>query len=187
MTTTKKKPIEQLAPNAFQHEILALASKQRSSAKKVEVLEKYRNDGLVTILIMNFDETVISILPPGEVPLDFDDTDGTGGNTTDLINSKARNSGSKAGYYGAGDFMEDRSKTSIRNECKTFYNFIQGGNGRISQLKKESMFINLLRGLHPLEAELMCLVKDKNLTNKYKITKDIVSKAYPDITWGVRS
>ena len=83
--------------------------------------------------------------------------------------------------------MEDRSKTSIRNECKTFYNFVQGGNGRISQLKKESMFINLLRGLHPLEAELMCLVKDKNLTNKYKITKDIVSKAYPDITWGGRS
>jgi hypothetical protein len=33
----------------------------------------------------------------------------------------------------------------------------------------------------------MCLVKDKRLADKYKITKEIVSEAYPDITWGGRS
>jgi len=49
------------------------------------------------------------------------------------------------------------------------------------------MFINLLQGLHPLEAEIICLVKDKKLETKYKITKDIVSQAYPDIIWGGRS
>ncbi len=185
--TTKTKKIETLQPNAFQYEILALASKQRSNAKKVEVLAEYRNPALVTIMIMNFDETIESILPPGDVPLDFDDTDGTGGNTSELINSKARNSGNKTGYYGAGDFQEEKSKTSIRNEFKTFYNFCKGGNGRITQLKKESMFINLLRGLHPLEAELMCLVKDKRLSEKYKISFENVKQAFPDITWGGRS
>ena len=70
---------------------------------------------------------------------------------------------------------------------KHFITLFKVATEELAQLKKESMFINLLRGLHPLEAELMCLVKDKNLTNKYKITKDIVSKAYPDITWGGRS
>ena len=49
------------------------------------------------------------------------------------------------------------------------------------------MFINLLEGLHPLEAEIICLVKDKRLSEKYKITKDIVSEAYSDINWGGRS
>jgi hypothetical protein len=49
------------------------------------------------------------------------------------------------------------------------------------------MFINILEGLHPLEAEILILVKDKRLTDKYKITKDVVSAAYPQIVWGGRS
>ena len=49
------------------------------------------------------------------------------------------------------------------------------------------MFINILEGLHPLEAEIIVLVKDKNLESKYKITKEIVSEAYSDISWGGRS
>ena len=38
------------------------------------------------------------------------------------------------------------------------------------------MFINLLRGLHPKEVELLILVKDKDLTSKYKITHEIVKQ-----------
>ena len=57
----------------------------------------------------------------------------------------------------------------------------------MSSLRRETMFIQMLEGLHPDEAELLCLVKDKNLSNKYKITKDIVDEAYPDIQWGGRS
>jgi hypothetical protein len=49
------------------------------------------------------------------------------------------------------------------------------------------MFIQMLEGLHPLEAQIVCLVKNKELQKKYKITKEIISEAYPDITWGNRS
>jgi hypothetical protein len=49
------------------------------------------------------------------------------------------------------------------------------------------MFINLLRGLHPKEAEVVILTKDKKLSTKYKITLDNVKEAYPDIQWGGRS
>jgi hypothetical protein len=49
------------------------------------------------------------------------------------------------------------------------------------------MFINILEGLHPLEAEILCLVKDKKLSTKYNLTKEIVAEAYPDIQWGGRS
>ena len=51
-------------------------------------------------------------------------------------------------------------------------------------IRRESMFINLLQGLHPLEAEIVCLCKDKDLESKFKITKEIVAEAYPDIQWG---
>ncbi len=49
------------------------------------------------------------------------------------------------------------------------------------------MFINLLQGLHPKEAELLILTKDKKLTDKYKISFENVKEAYPDIQWGGRS
>ena len=49
------------------------------------------------------------------------------------------------------------------------------------------MFINILEGLHPLEAEIVCLCKDKRLGEVYKVTKDIVAEAYPAIKWGNRS
>ena len=58
MSTTKKrttKPIPELQPNPFMHEILDLVHGQRTVAKKAEVLQKYRTEGLVALLIWNFD------------------------------------------------------------------------------------------------------------------------------------
>ncbi len=194
MTTTKTKttnstPIPKLQPNPFQHEILELASKQRSNAKKVEVLKEYRNDGLVTLFIMNFDDSVISALPPGPVPYaGVEDQTSLGGNLTDMISSKSKNQGMKSnGYFGTEEFASETLKTSIRNEYKNFYIFVQGGSNTMSQIRKETVFINLLQGLHSKEAEIMCLVKDKQLTDKYKISFENVKEAYPDIKWGGRS
>ena len=51
MTTTKTRKATteetvKLPPNPFMNEILDLASKQKSNAKKVEVLKEYENDAL---------------------------------------------------------------------------------------------------------------------------------------------
>jgi hypothetical protein len=191
MTTAKlEKNIFTLQPNPFQHEILELASKQRSNLKKEEVLKYYRNDGLTTILIWNFDPNVISDLPPGDVPyLDNESEDSPppiGKNLSDLVNSKVKSEGVKSsGYYGTQDFLEENLKTSIRNEYKNFYIFCRGGAPHLKRIRKETMFINMLKGLHPSESELLILVKDKKLTDKYKITFENVKNAYSDIVWGV--
>lgn len=186
--TTTSKPIPKLQPNPFQHEILDLASKQRTKSKKIEVLQEYRNPALVAILIMNFDESIVSVLPEGPVPYaDVDDQTKIAGNLSDMIESKTKNEGMKTtGYYGTEEFAEQSAKSSIRNEYENFYLFCKGGSNNISQVKKETIFINMLKGFHPLEAELMILVKDKKLQDKYKVTKDIISEAYPDIKWGGR-
>ena len=78
---------------------------------------------------------------------------------------------------------DQQGRTTIRRECKHFYHFVKGGNDAMNNMRRESMFINILQGLHPLEAEIICLVKDKKLSDKYKITREIVETAYPDIVW----
>ena len=82
---------------------------------------------------------------------------------------------------------DQQGHTTIRRESKHFYQFVQGGNPNMNNIRRETMFINILEGLHPLEAEIVALCKDKELQNVYNITKEIVAEAYPDIQWGDRS
>jgi len=188
-TTTKTKKtepkIESLPQNPFIFEVLNLVSKQRSNNKKVEILQKYEDLSLKTILIWNFDETVISLLPEGDVPYAS-----TGEQTSysGTLSNKIEDAVSKMEELNSNSLGSmDQGRSSIRKEYNMFYNFVKGGNDSLSSLRRETMFINILQGLHPLEAEILCLVKDKKLQTKYKITKEIVSEAYPDIRWGGRS
>ena len=184
-TITTEKPIETLPTNPFIFEVLELASKQRSNVKKVEVLKTYGDAPLKTVLIWNFDETVISLLPQGDVPYAS-----TGEQTSysGTLSSKVNDAVFKMNELGSNSLGSmDQGKSSIRKEYQMFFNFVKGGNNGLSSLRRETMFINILQGLHPKEAELLCLVKDKKLTNKYKITLDNVKEAYPDIQWGGRS
>jgi hypothetical protein len=185
-TTTKKKTIK-LQPNAFQFEILELASKQRSSAKKVEVLKEYENPGLKSLFIWNFDDSIISLLPEGEVPYSsLKEQTALSGGFSDKLDAELNGIENKISYNGVEEKMNTQH-TSIRNEYKLFYNFIKGGNDSLSSIRRETMFINILEGLHPKEAELLVLVKDKKLQEKYRITFSNVKDAYPDIQWGGRS
>jgi len=182
-STPKNKIALALPPNPFIFEILDLASKQRSKAKKVEVLKEYEHDSLKSLFIWNFDETVISLLPEGEVPYgDADDQSVYSGTLSENLEKE-----SKGGESATGQDMDGRGKSSLRREYQNLYHFVKGGNNSLNSIRREIMFINLLRGLHPREAQLLCLVKDKKLQTQYKITHDIVKEAYPDITWGGRS
>ena len=188
MTVTKKKTTTslELPRNPFVFEILHLVSKQRSKAKKIEVLRKYEDISLKSIFIWNFDESVISKLPEGEVPYSgYDDQNTYSGTLSTKITEEIRKMHSN-GSFSIGS-SDKEAHTTIRRESKNFYHFIKGGNDAMNSIRRESMFINLLEGLHPLEAEIICLVKDKKLSDKYKITKEIVAEAYPDIKWGGRS
>jgi len=176
------KPVE-LPVNPFLFEILEAVSSQRSAAKKVEVLKKYEHDSLKSIFIWNFDDTVISLLPEGEVPYgDPNEQSVFEGSLSENIANET-----KGGLSATGQDLDGRNRTSLRKEWTTLYNFVKGGNDSLNKTRREMMFINLLRGLHPREAELLCLVKDKALQTKYKLTRSHVEEAYPDIRWGGRS
>ena len=190
-TAVKAKPkvvtqkIPDLPPNPFVFEVLDASSKMRSKANKIEVLRRYSHNSLKAVFIWNFDETVISLLPEGEVPYGSNIEDET---QTGTLTGKINDSVNKMAEMGSNSLgSQDQGKASIRKEFQKFYNFIKGGNNGLSNLRRETMFINILTGLHPREAEILILIKDKRLEDKYKITKEIVSEAYPDITWGGRS
>ena len=183
--TTKKDPLElPLKPFAF--EVFHLVSKQRSKAKKVEVLKRYEDPSLKALFIWNFDETVMSVLPSGEVPYTgYDEQTSYSGTLTTKITQDIRRM-HETGSFSMGA-TDNQGRTTIRREFKNFYHFLKGGNDSLNNIRRETMFINILEGLHPLEAEIIVLVKDKNLETKYKVTKEIVSEAYSDIIWGNRS
>ena len=156
--TTRKPSVRvKLPPNPFVHEILELVDSQRTKAKKIEILREYDDLALKAILIWNFDPTAISVLPEGPVP------------------------------YKENEVPIGTDHTSLRREWKNLYHFVKGGNDRLSAIRRETMFVQMLEGLHPEEAKIVCLVKDKDLESRYKITYDMVQQAYPDIKWGGRS
>ncbi len=182
-TVTQKIP--DLPKNPFAYEVLNAASKMRSKANKVQVLQRYGDNSLKAILIWNFDETIITLLPEGEVPYGSNIEDET---KSGSLSSKINDAVGKMQELGSQSLgSQDQGRTTIRKEFQKFYNFLKGGNPSMSSLRRETMFINILQGLHPLEAEILILVKDGRLEDKYKITKDIVSEAFPDITWGGRA
>ena len=185
-TTTNKVVSLELPRNPFVFEVLDLLSKQRSKAKKIEVLKKYEHVSLKATLIWNFDESIISMLPEGEVPYSgFEDQASSNGTLSTKISEEVRRMHETDSFsMGSSD---KNGHTTIRREFKNFYHFLKGGNDSMSGVRRETMFINILEGLHPLEAEVVCLCKDKKLSERYKITKEIVSEAYPDIIWGNRS
>ena len=175
-------PIVDLPPNPFTFEVLSLASKQRSNAKKVEVLRKYEHNSIKAIFIWNYDDSSISLLPPGEVPYsslkDEQNSNGT-------LSTKIGQQTSTMQFNNTVN--TNKGFTTLRREWTKLYNFVKGGNDKLNGLRRETMFIQILEGLHPLDAEILCLVKDKKLYDKYKITKENVSEAYPDIVWGNRN
>ena len=191
-TTTKPKvvkakatPIPNLPKIPFAFEVLEAASKQRTKAKKIEVLQRYAHDSIMALMIWNFDETAVSALPPGDVPYGNTREDNS---VTGTLSDKINDAVGKMSEMGSTSLgSQDQGQASIRKEYTKFYNFIKGGNDKLSGLRRETMFINILEGLHPLEAEILVLVKDKKLTDRYKITKEVVSAAYPQIVWGGRS
>lgn len=155
--SVKKKTPAKLPPNPLQSEILAHISKQRTRAKKVEQLKELRNPCLVSLLIWNFDPSIESAIPDGDVPFkenpEVHPVDGV---------------------------------SRLNQHTRTLYNFVKGGNVDLNRTRREALYIELLEAVHKDEAKVLNLVKDKNLQSEYKIDQAIVAEAYPDIVWGNR-
>ena len=170
--------MDALPQNPFVHEVLALASSQRANAKKVEALQRYEQDAVKVILKWNFDDNIVSAVPEGEVPYgEEEDQLVYSGSLSENIAKEAA-----GGDSATAQDMDGRGRTTLRREWQNLYHYVKGGNDGLTKTRREMMFINLLKGLHPREAEILVLVKDGKLEDKYKISKKNVKDAYPAMT-----
>jgi len=143
-----------LPDNPLVSELFKAVHGKKDKGGKKELLSQYKRDDVKALLIWNFDKQIRSAIPEGEVPYKKNEAPINSGGHTRLV-----------------------------HEWRTLYNYIRGGNDQISQMKRETMFIQLLESLHESEAELLMLVKDKKLQSKYRITRALVEEVFNDITW----
>ena len=133
------------------HEIFTKVNNAKDKPKKVEVLRKYDSPNLRALLMCAFNPDIEWLLPEGQVP------------------------------YIENDAPEGTEHSVLSVELKTIHNYVKRkvnnvagapewvfGNKDLNDMKRETMFIQLLEGLHASEAKVLCLAKERTLHRKYK-------------------
>ena len=147
---------KKLPNDALLSEILQKVSSAKNKKEKVDLLQEYNNNGLRAVLIINFDESLKFLLPDGEVPFD------------------------------ANDAPAGTDHTRLDHEYRGLYRFFKGGDSSLKGMKREQLYVQMLEGLHADEAELLVLACNEDLQSKYRVTKQVVSEAFPAIERGNR-
>ena len=130
-------------------EIFTKINNAKDKPKKIEVLRKYDTPGMRMILKGAFDPKIEWDLPEGIPP------------------------------YIANEAPAGTEHTYLEVEAKRLYNFAVGGNDQLNKIRKETLFIQMLEGLHADEAKVLIDVKNKSLNKTYKgLTSDMVKEAF---------
>ena len=130
-------------------EILEKVSKVKTKKEKVKLLQEYNHNALRMVIKSSFDPKIEWALPDGDVP------------------------------YTRNDAPEGTEHTSLSYESRKLYHFIKGGDNRITQNKREAMFVQMLEGLHESEAAVLVAAKDKKLHQVYKgLSAPVVKEAF---------
>ena len=127
-------------------EVLSKVAKAKTKDQKVRILRENDTPPLRMILKASFDPSIEWELPEGEVP------------------------------YKVNDAPDGTEHTNLAHESRLLFHFIKGGNPKLSALRRENMFLQLLEGLSEEEAEILIAAKDGALHRKYKGLSDAVVK-----------
>ena len=130
-------------------EILDKVHKAKTKDQKVSLLKQNNSEGLRMVLKSSFDPKIEWVMPEGEVP------------------------------FRANDVPMGTEHTVLAMEAKKLWHFIKGADRQTPQHKKETMFIQMLEGLHESEAKLLVAAKDKRIHQVYKgLSTNVVKEAF---------
>ncbi len=131
------------------HEIFTKINNAKDKSQKSAVLKQFDNQAMRQLLKAAFDPKIKFDLPEGNPP------------------------------YIKNEAPAGTEHTSLASEARKLYHFVVGGNNQITKLKKETMFIQMLEGLHADDAEVLMAIKNKNLNNVYKgLTAQMVKETF---------
>jgi hypothetical protein len=78
---------------------------------------------------------------------------------------------------------ENAIPTNLQRENKKFAYFVKGGKGdQLPSFKRENIFIGMLEGVHPKDAELLVAMINKETPKG--LTKPVVEEAFPGLLKG---
>ena len=131
------------------HEILLKVNNAKDKPKKIEVLKEYDNPALRSLLKGAFDPKIEWELPDGTPP------------------------------FMANEAPLDTQHTYLEDESKKLWHFVKGADRQLTKTRKETLFIQVLEGLHTSEATLLINIKDKRLNLVYKgLTENAIKEAF---------
>lgn len=135
------------------YEVLEKAAAASTKAEKIEILKKNNSLGLRDVLRAAYDDFIQFNLPPG-VP-----------------------------EYESHVSKEGLAPTSLLRQTTMMTYFVKKGKGdSLPAAKRERMFLQVLEGIHPKDAEILVAVKDKKFSGKYRgITKNLVQEVWPKL------
>tara|TARA_X000000950_G_scaffold154744_1_gene189853 strand:- start:938 stop:1411 length:474 start_codon:yes stop_codon:yes gene_type:complete len=128
-------------------EVLTKVNNAKTKDKKIEILKEHDSEPLRMLIKSSFDPKIKWVMPEGNVP------------------------------YKPNEAPEGTEHTLLSQEVRKFWHYIEGADNKTPRMRKETMFIQMLEGLHKSEAEVVCYAKDKVLHQKYKGLSDAVVKA----------
>lgn len=130
-------------------EILKLASEQKTTEQKIEVLRKHGTAELCSLINLAYDPNVKWLLPEGNPP------------------------------YTPNPYpdQENRFQSEIRR-MYLFVSIPGVGDPNMTQLKREKLFVELLETIHPEDAKLLLAVKSGKVPYK-GLTRALFAKAWP--------
>ena len=132
-------------------EVLAEAGKITLREERIKFLRLNKSPGLTDILRIQYDDSIVSVLPLG------------------------------APSYKQDDAPKGYEYTILNKAYTQFKYFFKGPvSSGMKPLKREGLFLNLLESLNPEEAELLIAAKDKKLKSK-GITKRLVNDTFPGL------
>jgi hypothetical protein len=139
--------------NLMIHEILEKAAAEPKRDGKIATLKKHNCLALRDVLRAAYDDSIVFTLPEGAPP--YENKLSTDGNAAATLHSLTTR----------------------------FTYFVKGGKGdKIPAIKRERIFLEIVEGVHPKEAELVIAMKDKKMASRYKgITKELVKEVWPKL------
>ena len=130
-------------------EIFTKINNAKDKPKKVSILRQHNTPNMRMVLKGAFDPKIEWDLPPGIPP------------------------------YIANEAPAGTEHTYLEIEAKRLYNFVKGGNNQLNKIRKETLFIQMLEGLHADEAKILIDMKNKTLNKTYKgLTSEMVKEAF---------
>ena len=130
-------------------EILTKINNAKDKPKKIAILREHASAPLKQVLKGAFDPNIVWDLPAGDPP------------------------------FMANEAPIGTEHGLLRNEAKRLWHFVKGADAETSKTQKETMFIQMLEGLHQDEAALLLGMKNKSLNKMYKgLTESVVKEAF---------